>query len=199
MSNAEAVTPSLRGGGHSTALLLTTGGFCHALTLLAVGNKLVGFVPPLVFRVLLFHMWRRINKGQTTLPGVCLHFIWDPPDLTHYILVLVRTMLTHGGVHWGPHQMDEPDKIRCKTVTEASPPNGPPIRPFAITSSLHRKALRGKVNLNDRERHFRGLCAVLFITLRLKWGNPLRFRAKTFKRPHFVQSQLLLPFMKEYF
>lgn len=75
MSNAAVVTPALFRGGplhrtppHNRRSFVTLWPFRPC------GNKFVWFVPPLPFRVLLFHMERAISAEKATLSGLVAVF-----------------------------------------------------------------------------------------------------------------------------
>lgn len=105
MSNAAVVTQALYGGGHSTALLLTTGGLLSR-------SDLFGHVVINLFDLFLLSClecfsftWRgRSVQGRLLFQG-CEQ---DPSYLAHHhwaisILVWAQKTLTHGGVQGETH------------------------------------------------------------------------------------------------
>lgn len=117
MSNAVVVTQAPLGGGHFTALFLTTGGFCVLWPSWAHGNKFVWLVPSLVLRVRLCHTeteWRRAGAALPWSVAV-LHVRPLQPSLGCLgILAWVCRMINHGGVHSNPYQMDGASTVGCK-------------------------------------------------------------------------------------
>ncbi len=126
MSNAAAVTQAMFGGGHSTALLLTTGG-------LLSHSDLFSHVVINLFDLFLLSClkcfsftWRgeAINAGEATLPGLVAVLrarpvLPGPPLGLLSILVWAQWTLTHGGVQLDPHQMQGTNRVGWKNPVQA--------------------------------------------------------------------------------
>lgn len=125
MSNAVVVTQAVFGEGlpHCTPPL-NRRAFVTLWPFRLYGNKFVWFVPPLLFRVLLFHMEKPINAREATLSGrvavLRARLIWPGPPLGPLsILVKAWRMLTHVEVQLDPQQMEGTSGMGWKNPAQA--------------------------------------------------------------------------------
>lgn len=174
MSNAVVVTQALFGGGHSTALLLTTGG-------LLSHSDLWGHVVINLFDLFLLSClecfsftWRgRSMQGRLLFLGLVAVLRArpirpGPPLGLLSILVWARWTLTHGGVQLGPHQMEGTSRVGWNI----------PVRvPFFFPNLF---AWRGFTRPSSPEgwawimaHQRRGLCSLMFIARGLRCRKSL--------------------------
>lgn len=149
MSNAAVVTQALFGGGHSTALLLTTGGLLSCSDLF--GRAVINAFDLFLLSSLEGFSFQ-INAGDAALPGLVAcktHPAWPTTGAFKHSDL---RMLTHGGVQVRPRAREgwkNPAQARAQQMNEriaCSTSCHPSSQTFFF---LHGGALRDTAALKD--------------------------------------------------